>query len=122
MPSDLVFFFRYHIPLDVYVARSTSADYSKIGIAEDAANRIESLDDEGYGSVFDWELLDVLRCENAARVDGFVATQFSDVRVPLYWMKHGVPAVAFEVFDELPEYLAEANRSIDFLINRQSKR
>jgi len=116
-PLNLVFLLRYHLTLHVYVARSMELELAKIGVAEDAEVRIQSLNAEGYACTDDWELHDWIYCKNAARVEARVATQFAASRVGLPWVKKGVPVTAFEVFDELPEVLFEAVVDADELIN-----
>ena len=116
-PSNLLFLLRYHLTLQVYVARSMELELAKIGVAEDAEGRIQSLNAEGYACTDDWELHDWIYSKNAARVEARVATQFAASRVGLPWVKKGVPVTAFEVFDELPEVLFEAVVDADELIN-----
>ncbi len=90
---------------------------ARIGVADDAEERIQSLNAEGCACTDDWKLHDWIYCNNAARVEAMVATQFAASRVGRPWVKKGVPITAFEVFDELPEVLFEAVMDADAMIN-----
>jgi hypothetical protein len=117
-PVNLLFLLRYHIPMDVYVARSFDLELAKIGVADDAAERIRSLNKEGYAGGYDWELYDSIHCRNAARVEGAVAVQFRESQRPIHWIKHGLPATAIEIFDEPPDVLMDALIDADRSVNR----
>lgn len=117
-PVNLLFLLRYHVAMFVYVARSFDLELAKIGVAEDAAARVRSLNDEGYAGGYDWELYGSIHCKNAARVEAVVAVQFRDSQRPIPWVKSGLPATAFEVFDEPPEILMDAVIDADLSINR----
>jgi len=90
---------------------------ARIGVADDAEERIQSLNAEGCACTDDWKLHDWIYCKNAARVEATVATQFAASRMGRPWVKKGVSVTAFEVFDELPEVLFEAVMDADAMIN-----
>jgi T5orf172 domain len=65
----LAFSRRYENIGDVYVAEARSVGLIKIGTAEDADARQESLNYFGYGGGWDWMIKYVQRCDKAGRVE-----------------------------------------------------
>src|SRR5260370_12836633 len=66
---NLAFLKRFDEAGDVYVARSKSSALTKIGTANDAAERARSLNNFGYGGSNDWNIKFVRRCDKAGRVE-----------------------------------------------------
>ena len=66
---NLAFLRRFDEKGDVYVAKSESSGLIKIGTAQDASERAESLNNFGYGGYYDWVIQFVQHCDRAGRVE-----------------------------------------------------
>ncbi len=96
--SKLAYLQRYDDDGHVYVATSIRAGLTKIGTANDASSRINTLNSHGYGGVNDWRLHQSFQCEKAGRIEFFAQSKLRSSRVGRKYIKNGMEVECQELF------------------------
>lgn len=67
--QSIAFISRFSQEGTVYLAYSYNLDLCKIGTCKDIENRTQTLNSHGYGGANDWDVIDSLFTQDAARVE-----------------------------------------------------
>lgn len=116
-PANLAFLLRFDRPGEIYIAHSASTGFTKVGTANDAEARIQSLNVHGYGQATDWELDYHQRCEKAGYVELLIQTELVKFRGFASYVKNGYAVDCHELFTCSIETAIAAARKIFNLEN-----
>lgn len=105
---NLAFQRRYDEVGDVYIAYSKGARLVKVGTAQTAINRLETLKYFQYGGTGDWALYSVERCECAARIELQTQRALFRFRHVAEHEKQGVSVTCQELFRCTPKQAISA--------------
>ena len=97
-PASLAFQKRYETPGDLYVLYSSSKRLVKVGVADDAHQRVDSVNKQLYGNINDWQLKFYTRVINAGHAEKIIHDALAEYKKPLYFLKGGTYTLAQEIF------------------------
>jgi len=98
-PANLAFVSRWDNAGDVYVATSESICLTKLGTAQNAYVRADSLNFYAYGGSSDWEIRFTRYCETAGRVEFLAQQALKRHNVIREYIKQGSLITCQELFD-----------------------
>lgn len=82
----------------VYVAGSILKKVLKIGLTQEPRQRMEALNREEYGGVYDWEAIYYAEVPNAGRVEFESQKLLRNFSLPLTYVSHGLTTHCHETF------------------------
>lgn len=96
--SSIAFVRRENAELNVYLAMAKNGEVTKVGCAKTIYTREESLRSQGYGGLFDWEIICWVKVKFAGRVEREIAALFSDKKQREFYEKDEKMQEAIEMF------------------------
>ncbi len=110
---QLVFARRAHKVGFVYVAHSDRGALTKIGMANNANARIDTLNSQGYGGIYDWELDFAEHCKDAGRIEYAAQLNLRRQSVSRRFWRQGKMVECLELFQcDVAAAVAEVRRAI----------
>ncbi len=97
-PAYLTFQKRYETPGDLYVFYSSSKRLVKVGVAEDAYERLDSANKQSYGNIDDWKLKFSIRVLNSGHAEKIIHDALAEYKKQRYFIKDGSWVLAQEIF------------------------
>jgi len=97
-PACLAFQKRHETPGDLYVFYSSSKRLVKVGVAEDAYERVISANKQSYGNIDDWKLKFSIRVLNAGQAEKIIHDALAEYKKQRYFLKDGSWVLAQEIF------------------------
>lgn len=97
-PSTIRFRRRYYENGYVYLAGSTSEKVIKVGFANDIDNREESLNKQGYGSIYDWQIIYWVQINEGGSFEYLIQDQLNSYASPRTFIKDGRTNNCLEIF------------------------
>ena len=97
-PKNLGFQRRYKNSAFIYVAYSKSHNLIKVGASEYPANRIDSLNAQGYGNICDWSLEYEAFYENAYCIESYIHDDLSKYKFNITFERLGSIEKSREIF------------------------
>jgi hypothetical protein len=97
-PAIIAFARRTDKPGFVYVARSASTRYIKIGSSSEPFDRIRIANLEGYGGVRDWQMRFVFHADRMGRTENLAHSYLKEFAVSKIWIRNGRETMTKEIF------------------------
>jgi T5orf172 domain len=106
--SKIAYLLRHNAEAYVYVAFSKSKNLSKIGTCKSIIQREESLNNHGYGNIYDWNIVFHKKCKNAGKIETTAHSYLKGLEISREYDRWGTVADAREIFDCLVQTAIEA--------------
>ena len=97
-PENLSYLRRHDEVGEVYIAQSESSCLIKIGLSQNADERVANLNSYEYGGYSDWNVIHTLNCECAGRVESTAHHLLSAYSVEATYYKNGRDIDCREIF------------------------
>jgi T5orf172 domain len=97
--SKIAYLLRHNAEAYVYVAFSKSKNLSKIGTCKSINQREESLNNHGYGNIYDWDIVFHKKCKNAGKIETTAHSYLKGLESSRVYDRWGTIADSREIFD-----------------------
>ena len=98
-PDSLRFLKRYYSHGFVYLAGSLKEMVFKIGFSKNIENREISLNEQGYGNIYDWKILYYLETNNSGKLESEIHKSLYKYLSPRIFIKDGKENICREIFN-----------------------
>jgi hypothetical protein len=97
-PANLSYLRRHDESGEVYIAKSDKTGLIKIGLSQNAHERVANLNGYQYGGCSDWKVVKILSCESAGRVESNAHQLLSAYAMNATYYKNGRDIDCRELF------------------------
>ena len=97
--ARIAFVMRWDDQAEIYVAFSARMELTKIGVATNHQNRVETLNSHGYGGANDWSMVFHCQTSNAGKLEFMAHQSLNQHRVTRSYFRTGSTINCQELFD-----------------------
>lgn len=97
-PDSLRFLKRYYSHGYVYLAGSVKEMVFKVGFSNNIDNREISLNEQGYGNIYDWKILYYLETNNSGKLESEIHKSLHEYLSPRMFIKDDKENICREIF------------------------
>lgn len=98
-PDSLRFLKRYYSNGYVYLAGSIKEMVFKVGFSKNIDNREISLNEQGYGNIYDWKMLYYLEANNSGKLESEIHKSLNEYMLPRIFIKDDKENICREIFN-----------------------
>jgi hypothetical protein len=98
-PSKIAYASRHSEAADLYIAGSYTSKILKVGLTKNIPKREQSLINQSYGGLDDWQIICSIRIPNAGAVESQVHAALQKYKIIKYYIKDGLEQQAEELVE-----------------------